>query len=273
MKERGACKSHQHSSVHRHPRLMPSVPACSSAWCGGRVIPLGAHRARIKVSPECSPWAPQVLLSEQGLPFVPRAERHSSRGGDNGNKSSSITSEWINYFQWLLCTNPLPPALGTASRLGHRALGGSSTGAAAGTEGTAGRDCQNSANASPGGLGGLVAVLLPAPLWGFPLPQPIPQVGRARLCPGDNGTAVQPARRARGRAPCSMELASPPCQAGSVAKPLLLAQLRPPQTCSVNSTHSHSYTAWQRLCSLQTPQHLHNAHISAFGGCSHLCTP
>lgn len=126
---------------------------------------------------------------------------------------------------------------------------------------------------SPGGLGGLVAVLLPAPLWGFPLPQPIPQVGRARLCPGDNGTAVQPARRARGRAPCSMELASPPCQAGSVAKPLLLAQLRPPQTCSVNSTHSHSYTAWQRLCSLQTPQHLRNAHISAFGGCSHLCTP
>lgn len=202
MKERGACKSHQHSSVHRHPRLMPSVPACSSAWCGGRVIPLGAHRARIKASPECSPWAPQVLLSEQGLPFVPRAERHSSRGGDNGNKSSSITSEWINYFQWLLCTNSLPPALGTASRLGHRALGGSSTGAAAGMEGTAGRDCQNSANASPGGLGGLVAVLLPAPLWGFPLPEPIPQVGgpgcargtMAPLCsqPGEHG-AVRPA--------------------------------------------------------------------------------
>ena len=202
MKERRACKTHQHSSAHRHPTSMPSVPGRSSARCGGRAVPPGARRARIKASPEFYPWAPQVLLREQGLPFVPRAERHSSRGGDNGNKSSSITSEWINYFQWLLCANPLPPALGTASRLGHRALGGSSAGTAAGMEDRAGQDCQNSTNASPRGLGRLVTLPTPLCCGDFPSLSPSQRLGGpgcargtpALLCrqPGGHG-AMHPA--------------------------------------------------------------------------------
>lgn len=34
----------------------------------------------------------------------------SRRGGHKGNKRSRITSECINYFQWLPCANPLPPS-------------------------------------------------------------------------------------------------------------------------------------------------------------------
>lgn len=55
-----------------------------------------------------APSPPSPLDQSEPRALSQCSRERSRRGSHKGNKSSRITSECINYFQWLPCANPLP---------------------------------------------------------------------------------------------------------------------------------------------------------------------